>query len=299
MVDGVYTVRGTGKAAGRTRTVNSTLRLYSPFDYAIFTRNNLDLKSSTRVNWYNNQPDDWPLQVGTSSTADGAIQFMSNATINGDVVVGAGGNPSTVIDSHASVTITGSSYPMISNPVLPTITVPAELEAMALGDPIKNPTALVSGKYVSLFLGTSKSVTVLEPVVLYITEDITLNNDAKIYIGDPNHLGASLTIYLAGKLDGKYSAGFNNLTMDSKRLYIYCLDTCTSFVLKNNDDFCGAIYAPNASVDIDNSANIYGSIVSNSFVLRNSANVYYDAALRNRTVNDEAVRFTTGRWSEQ
>jgi len=72
---GVYTVTGTGTASGRSRTVNATLRLFSPFDYAIFTRGLLELKSSTTVNWYNNQADDWPLQVGTTSTADGAISI--------------------------------------------------------------------------------------------------------------------------------------------------------------------------------------------------------------------------------
>jgi len=107
-----------------------------------------------------------------------------------------------------------------------------------------------------------------------------------------------LTIYLGGNLEGKFASGFNNYTLDSKRLYIYCLDTCTSIALKNSTDFRGAIYAPNTAVDIDNSGNIYGSIVSKSFVLRNSATVYYDAALRDRTVSDEAVKFMTHRWRE-
>jgi len=87
-VGGVYTVTASGRASRSTRTLNCSLRLYSPFDYAVFTRGNLELKSSTTVNWYNNQPGDWPLQVGTASTADGAISILNGATVNGDVLVG-------------------------------------------------------------------------------------------------------------------------------------------------------------------------------------------------------------------
>ena len=293
--DGVYNVTATGRASRSARTVNCSLRLYSPFDYAVFTRGNLELKSNTTIDWYNNQPDDWPLQAGTASTADGAISILNGATVNGDVLVGAGGDPASVISSSGTVTITGNTYPMMSNPELPSITVPDWLASMPDGGVIKKASAFTTGKYSGITLGTNDSIIVSTPIVLYITGDITLGNGATIDVNGPN---ASLTIYLEGNLEGKYASGFNNFTLDSKRLYIYCLDTCTSITLKNSADFRGAIYAPNATVDLDNSGNIYGSIVSSSFILRNAANVYYDAALRDRTVSDEAVRFMIHRWSE-
>ncbi|MBN2020127.1 MAG: hypothetical protein JW749_07880 [Sedimentisphaerales bacterium] len=296
---GVYTITGTGRGVRTSRVVESTLRLYSPFDYAVLTRSSLELKSSATVDWYNNQADDWPLQIGTTSTASGAITLLSNTTVNGDIVVGAGGDPASVISS--SGTITGNIYPMISNPELPTITVPDWLAAMSSGGVIKKESSFVTGKFSGMTLGTNDTITITEPIVLYITGDITLGNSAIIEIGGATDTdnNASLIIYLAGNLEGKYSSGFNNLTMDAKRLYIYGLDSCTSIALKNSADFRGAIYAPNAAVDLDNSGNIYGSVVSDSFVLRNSAVVYYDANLRDRTVNDEAVRFVIHRWSER
>ena len=106
-----YTVQGTGSAANKTRTINTTLWLFSPFDYAVLGRDYIDLKSGTVVDWYNNDADDFPLQVGTSSTVDGSVSLKSGVIINGDVVVGMGGDPADIIDDQGA-TIIGDIYPM-------------------------------------------------------------------------------------------------------------------------------------------------------------------------------------------
>ena len=49
---------------------------------------------------------------------------------------------------------------------------------------------------------------------------------------------------------------------------------------------------------IDNSGNLYGSFVADSFEAKNSAAIMYDASLRNVTTNDPAVRFVVDRWYE-
>jgi choice-of-anchor A domain-containing protein len=67
---------------------------------------------------------------------------------------------------------------------------------------------------------------------------------------------------------------------------------------KNSTDFYGAIYAPNADVVMDNSANIYGSVVSKSFEQKNSATFNYDVTLRDVSISDEAVYFTITNWHE-
>ncbi len=91
----------------------------------------------------------------------------------------------------------------------------------------------------------------------------------------------------------------NNLTQDAKKLKIYGLNDCQSINLKNGSDFYGAIYAPNADMEMMNSGNAYGSIVTDNFVQKNSATFYYDADLRDVSFNDELIRFVISRWSEQ
>jgi hypothetical protein len=301
-VGGNYVIQGTGRSGHSIRSVEGILRVQSMFDYALFAKDSIELKNSATIDWVNNEPNDWPMQVGTNSINDGAITLMSSTTINGDVVVGVGGDPASVINAHSGVSITGDTYAMFSKAIFPSVIVPAWLASMASGGDIKNTTTIsVSGKYTSINLKNSDKLTITEPVVLYITGNITLGNSAQIDIGGPldTDNDASLIIYLAGNFESKNSSQINNLTADAKRFTLYCLDSCTQLVVKNGCNFYGAIYAPNASIDLDNSGNIYGSIVGRTFVLRNSATFFYDAALRDRTVNDDAVRFVINRWSEQ
>jgi hypothetical protein len=299
---GVYTVHGTGRAGHSVRSIEGTLRVSSVFDYALFARDTLELKTNSSVDWINNEPGDWPLQVGTNSTNSGAITFKSSTTVNGDVVVGFGGDPDAVINAGSGVTITGDTYAMFSNAVLPSVSVPAWLASMPSGGTINTARELTaSGKYDSIDLGSTNVLTITEPVVLYITNGAILKNSARIDIGGSGDTDndASLIIYLAGNLECKNSSQVNNLTADATRFTFYGLDSCTQIVLKNGTNFYGAMYAPNAFMDLHNSAYMYGSIVGESILLRNSANFYYDVALRDRTVNDDAVRFVIQRWSEQ
>jgi len=296
--DNIYSVEGTGKSLNHTHTINSTLRLISPFDYALLTRNTIELKNSGKVDWYNNRPGDWPLQVGTISTAAGDITLMNGSTINGDVIVGVGGDPTVVINGKSGAIITGATYPLTYVPPLPSVIVPDPVASMSAGAPITTSTTIsASGKYSGINLGHNKVLTINKPVTIYITGDVLLGQGAAIDIISGG--SASLNLYVGGTVDGGNSAGFNNTTADTKKLGIYCLDTCVKVVFKNSSSFYGTIYAPNAAVTIDNSADIYGSVVSNSFILKNSGIFFYDTNLRNRSLNDELVRFASHKWSEQ
>ena len=300
-VDGVYRVMGTGHAVEKTRIVEGTLVLRSAFDFAVFARDFIEFKAKTLVTWYNNQPDDWPLQVGVGSIDSGAVTLKSESVVNGDVLVGVTGDPEIVIDKKSSITITGDAYPMKFNPILPSITPPVGLAAMPLLDKLeKTETISASGKHRAIDLKNNRQITIDEPVTLYITGDIYFGNSAGIIIGGPTDLDndASLTIYLVGNMNAGYGSGFNNLTTDAKRLAIYCMDSCSKINLKNSSDFRGTIYAPEADIIMDNSGDIYGSIVGRSYIQRNSGTIYYDASLRDRSVTDVGVRFVINRWSE-
>ncbi len=299
---GAYEVEAVGSSGSSTRTVDSTLRLKGPFDFAVFAEDTLELKNGSLVDWYNFDADDHAMQLGTNSTNSGAIILKNGTTINGDVVVGAGGEPATVIDQHAGVTITGSTYAMPYTQVLLPVSVPVALLSLPSEGIIdKSMTISSNAHYDSIDLGNSKVLTIDEPVMLYIARDIELGNSAEIRIGGSSDGDddASLILYLGGDLEAKNSSGLNNLTQEAGRFELYCLSSCQSIDLKNSSDFYGAIYAPSANVLLRNSADVYGSIVADTFELKNSATVYYDTSLRDRSENDEAVRVVIERWTEQ
>jgi len=291
-----YTVESTGIFNQAQRTVSCTLQLQGPFEAAIFTENGMELNNSAVVDWYNNTEDDKIMQIGTNNTASGSVVLRNSAIVCGDVVVGMGGDPSVVINDYGA-TVTGDTRALTERYVMQPVTVPEWLESLPSSGAIPNDTndtITTSARYSSIDLGNSETVTISGDITLYITGDIILGNSAELGIEND----ASLVLYLGGDFEGKNSSTVNNETQDPQKLKIYGLDSCETIRFKNSTDFYGAIYAPNADVVMDNSANIYGSVISKSFEQRNSGTFNYDVTLRDVSINDEAVYFTITNWHE-
>ena len=294
MVNG-YSVVSIGTCGANQKQVTCDFRLRGPFDAAIFVRENVELKNSARVDWYNNKPDDIPMQVATNSTKPGAVVLKNSSHINGDVIVGADGNPDTVITDFGA-TITGEKGNMTIGCSVTSVVVPDDLSDLPSSGTIKNNLTIASSaKYDAIDLKNSKAIKVEGNVSLYVTGDIVLGNSAEIVISD----NSSLILYLGGSFEAKNSSTINNETQVPKNCQIYAMDSCQNIVLKNSTDFYGTIYAPNAEVTMDNSSDTYGSIVARCFDQKNSGNFNYDASLRNVTSEDEMICFVIDNWSEQ
>jgi len=290
-----YTIESVGSSGNVERKVVCVLKPQGPFEFAVFAEAGAELKNSAVVDWFNFGADDENLKLGTNSVASGAFSFKNSCTINGDVVVGVGGDPDVVIDDFGA-TITGETRALREANVLPSITVPPWLDALPSSGAIQDDSTITnSAKYSSINLKNNKTLLIDADVTLYVTGEIILDNSAEIRIDND----ASLILYLGGDFEGKNSSAINNLTQEAKKLQIYCLDSCESMQFKNSTDFYGAIYAPNAEVVMDNSANVYGAVVAKSFEQKNSAAFNYDASLRDASVNDEAVHFVITNWHEE
>jgi len=290
-----YTVQSVGVSGSADRTITCVLKPQGPFEFAVFGEDGAELKNSAIVDWFDFGADDEIMKVGTNSIASGAFSFKNSSTVNGDVVVGVGGNPDNVIDDFGA-TITGETRAQREANVLPVITVPDWLESLPSSGTIKNDSTVTnSAKYSSIDLKNEKTLIIDGVITLYVTGGIILGNSAQVQINND----ASLILYLGGNFEGKNSSAVNNLTQDAGKLRIYCLDSCETMQFKNSLDFYGAIYAPNAEVIMDNSANLYGAVVARTFEQKNSGTFNYDAKLRDASVNDEAVRFVVTNWHEQ
>jgi hypothetical protein len=300
----LYTLTSVGRSGRFNRTVKCTLEMKGIFEYAIWVAGDLNLKSGTMISAYNQDADDPPLQIGTNSTSSGAITAKTGVTIDGDVVVGPGGDPTTVINNPAESTITGDIYPSLIEHKTPTVTVPQYLVDMVSSGTIGTSTTLSSaGKYDSINLGGATGydpnkvdkVNVNSNVEIYVTGDLKLGNGDEVII-QPD---ASLTIFLGGNLYVDNSGAINNLTKDPTKLQIYGLDTCASLDFKNSGTFYGAVYAPNADVHLYNSFTLYGAVIANSFTQDMNANFFYDMNLREVDPTMIGVYMVIKRWSEQ
>lgn len=296
-----YILESIGKSGQAERKVSSTLRLQGLFEYGIFTQGLMDLKMGTTIDWYNFDADDALLKIGTSSTAAGAITAKLGVTINGDIVVGVGGDTDTVIDSQNEATITGETYAATEDHQLSPITVPQWLQSLPSQGTITSDTTITtSAKYDGINLGNGEIITINGAVTLYILGDVILDNSAQILIVDANtNPDASLTLYLGGNLETKNGSIINNSSQDPQKLKIYGLDSCTNIDFRTSSAFYGAVYAPNADVRLHNSVVFYGALVSKSFIQDVNADFHYDASLRDVTTSDVGVQFVVKRWREQ
>jgi len=289
--NGNYSVTAHGTSGPVSKTVVCELRLKSAFEYAILTKNNLDIGSVSTVDC--NGCGSIPLKIGTTNNpnSNAEITLKPNSTVEGDILLGQGGIPSLVVGAGATY---GNIYAVATDYDLPMPTVPSYLSSAGPGGDISNPATITSGnyKYQNLSLGTNKKLTITGNVQLYLTGSITLGNDANIVVA-PN---SKLTIYLEGELEGKYGAGFTNNSHDPTQLTIYGLGS-GAINIKNSDEFYGVIYAPDAYVHIYNSVKVQGSVIAKDYKQDNSALFTYDARLREIT-DVNLARFVPTHWRE-
>ena len=259
----------------------------------------IDLRNGTTIDWYNFDGDD-TLQIGTNSAVDGAIDAHLGVTITGDVVVGTGGDPETVINSKSEAVITGDTYALNEEYELPPITVPAYLESLGSGGTVTN-SIMVSGmrKYDSISLNPGEVITISGPTILYVTGDVILDNSSILEVVDVNtNPDASLILYLGGNFLCRNGGVINNLAKDAQKVKIYGLESCVSIDFFTASIFYGAIYAPNADIRLNNAVEFFGAVVAESLVQSATADFHYDASLNEGTVNDEGVSFVVKQWSE-
>jgi hypothetical protein len=295
---GGYIIKSVGKADQVQRTVSATLRLKGLFENAIFVEQSITMNNNNQILGYNSDTGetDLKVQIGTNSTETGSIIFGSG-TIEGDVVVGIGGDPETVVQSGG--TITGVTYALSEEYELPTIK-PPTLTDMGTID-VLSTTVLSpadSGRYTSITLLNGEILEISGgDVVLHITGDINMDNFSEIRIND----GSSLTLYLDGNITCINGAGINNPSGNCSDFTLYGTGTGTEpqvFELKNNSDVFGAIYAPNANIILKNNAVLHGSVTAKNFTIKNNGIFYYDAALSDVSIIDVGVRFVVKRWYE-
>jgi len=291
-----YTIKSVGRADEAERTVSATLRLKGLFDSAIFVKEKIVVEQNNKIVGYNSDTGETNLnvQIGTNSTASGSIIFGSG-TITGDVVIGVGGDPQTVVRSGG--TITGRIYALSEEYELPTITPPALPDKGTID--VQSTTVIGpsdSGRYANI---TSLNGGILEisggDVVLHITGNINMANFSEIRIND----GSSLTLYVDGNITCINGAGINNPSGKCADFTLYATGTAPQvFELKNNSDVFGVIYAPNVDIILKNNAVLHGAVIAKNFTMKNNGVFYYDAALGDADISDEGVRFVIKRWHE-
>jgi hypothetical protein len=104
--------------------------------------------------------------------------------------------------------------------------------------------------------GANISITGNNPVKIWLDGGLNAGSGAKINRnGNPNDTSSLLQIVSSSPKDVKFQQG--------------------------NTEFCGFVYAPRATIYVQQSAKILGALVGNQFWVTNSEDIYFDEALQN------------------
>jgi hypothetical protein len=212
------------------------------------------------------------LTIRTESTAAGAIT-MSNGSysIDGDIIVGAGGNPSQVISLSSTSSVNGSLHAATSPINYPSVIAPSDLlnsvsKGIAGGGTVR---ISESGRYDAI---DAQSLVIDAPVSLYVSGSVSYRELDIIGNG-------SLALYLGGNVVTLKTSLVNTQSQDARRLQIYGLDTCTRIDIGFLSQFYGTVYAPQAEFRVGPNSSICGAVVSNSCRMSGYSSFTYDASV--------------------
>lgn len=304
-----YDIISFGRDTNRDRTVHAKLRLKGVFENAIQCRNDIILKSGTVIEAFDSRismdPDDCDEKavIGTNSINSDSIILNSGVEIDGDVIIGAGGDTNTVVKDLGATY--DQSYSLGASMDFPSVTAPPLLGPDTRIGTKKGEVTIgpggdfpANGRFSGITLGQGATLRVIGNCTLHLTGGVNMAQNSEIILDATKN--AKLTVYLDGDWISDNGAGINNETTDPTTFSLYGTGSGTQQIdLKAKSEFYGVIYAPDADLTLFSGGNIYGSFVTNNFELKNPASFLYDVSLKKTSVSDEGARFVLNRWRER
>ena len=269
------------------------------FDIAVCGDDGVTLDSNARTDSYDSTQGayggsniDSNGGIGTNATGSGSLALYSSTQVNGDGVVGTGGDPSTDITGASK--ITGSTSEGGCGQDFPQVTAPSGLPNHGsinisgncphdVADSVPhasstNLTINTSRQYSSIRVDSNDCIKIDTSGgdIELVTDSLQLLSNGHIDIVG----SGTATIYVTGNpLTLDSNTRLNNNAEDPTQVTLYGTDGLTNVTFDSNSDFYGAIYTRKADISIDSDADIYGAVVAESVDLNSNAEVHYDEAL--------------------
>ena len=230
----------------------------SPFNYAVFAKDNVQMSGNAQTDSYNSANGAYnPLtagsrgDMGTNSTHGGTVQLSGNVQVKGNAVVGTGGNPNNVITMSGNSQITGTQSAATSPLSLPPATTTATLEGQ---------------------LTISGNTTYMLPAGTHHFSSLSITGNARLVPMGP------VKIYVDGdiKISGNGVATVNNVPANT---LIYATQDEEVSISGNGNLYAG-VYAPNSEVSNTGNGQLFGAMVSKTYHQSGNGKIHFDEALK-------------------
>ncbi len=266
------------------RTVRSELGGYPPFKFAAFAEDGIMIDQDVMIDSYDTRNGDYDNlanvgsegDIGTNSGDFSAIYMDNSADLAGNALSGYESDPESVIITDPGANIDGEKRALDYEVELPPITPPT---LPWRGDYSMSGTdsIFLSGQYSSFTMEANSVVTIEDDVIFYITGDFYMDQNSRLDIA----IGASLQIIMgSGSFEMDQSSSINNLSQDPTKFVLFGTPGFTGDIyIDQGSEFYGAIYAPNAFVELDQGDGFYGAIIAKDILFDQDTVLHYDKAL--------------------
>jgi len=293
----------------------------SIFDYGLFTNGLLDLKADAKIYSYDSRetpipdPINFP-DVIFPDASTGEADIGSNTQINTKMDTYIDGNIGLGADSSGSDAIwTDTGTPTVTG----TFDTIGRVDPDPLGANDSDPPSELYNKFIDIIanndngtagdgsplegataidLGNAETLT-LTAGDYYIT-DIVLRNGSTLTIDASS---GPVNIYLSGTLDAeegelesKNGSALNNLSQPTD--FSIFSNSSQDITFKHSTAFKGMVYAPNAHVEMKNSAGVYGLIWGNTATINNSGEFYFDEAIKDKYLSPNNYTINVLSWKD-
>jgi len=265
--------------------VRSELGGFPPFKFAAFGDDGIAIDQHVMVDSYDSRNGDYDNpgnvgsegDIGTNSGDFSAIYMDNSSDLAGDAVSGYESDPESVIITAPGAHIDGEKRALPVPIEFPQITPPGGLTPMGDYSMSGTDSIFLSGQYGSFTMEANSVVTIEDDVILYITGNFYMDQNSRLDIAD----GASLQIIMgSGSFEMDQTSTMNNLSQDPTKFVLFGTEAFTGNIyIDQNSEFYGAIYAPNALVELDQADGFFGAVIANNILFDQFTALHYDKAL--------------------
>ena len=224
--------------------------------------------------------------IGTNGTTAGSVALSGGSIfVDGQIAVGPGvSDPASIVTGYDPAMITGGTSPpsdtqdvvaQSSTFPMPNVTVP---EGLTCSDRVVN-----GSETVTLTAGT------------YCYHNLTIQGNGTLTAS------GSAKVYLTGELSAQGNSSVGVPTDPTKMVFLMTSTseaTIEEGTITGSNKFYGAIYGPQATINITGNAEVYGAIIADRVNLTGSAEIHYDEAVNTITEVSNLYQTSVVYWQE-